>query len=200
MEDTRYKTFWRRAGALFIDGLILRPLSMMSPDIKPGSSMGLVFLAAVLSLASVAYSTVMHAKFGATTGKMAAGVIVLDERGDRIPGWRQALKRDVLSYGMVTGAFILEAMLVRMNTETERVGVLVFASGIAFAALGVFLAELLSALTNPRRRSVHDLIAGTVVVKTSFYSDEEVRRFRRRPERVAAPIAERPAKPSGSGW
>ncbi len=111
MEDTRYKTFRRRFGAAFIDGLILRPLAMISPDVKLTSSMRVVVFATVVSVAGVAYSTIMHAKFGATVGKLAAGVIVLDEKVDRIPGWWQAVKRDALSYAMVAGAFVLFALM-----------------------------------------------------------------------------------------
>lgn len=200
MEDTRYKTFRRRFGAAFIDGLILRPLAMISPDVKLTSSMRVVVFATVVSVAGVAYSTIMHAKFGATVGKLAAGVIVLDEKVDRIPGWWQAVKRDALSYAMVAGAFVLEAMAVRMNSETERAGLLVLAFGFAFATLGILLAELLSALTNPRRRSVHDLIAGTVVVKTSFYSDAELRSMRARVAEPPTHGADRAANTPGTGW
>lgn len=199
MEDTRYKTFWRRTGALFIDGLILRPLTYASPDLKPGIGMDVVFLGALLSIASVAYGTVMHAKYGATVGKMAAGVIVLREDRDEIPGWRKALQRDSLNYGMVAGAVLIEAMVVRMNTESERFGIIVLGSALLFAALGILLAELLSALTNPRRRSLHDLIAGTIVVKTSFYTDEAVRRMRRGGH-AAPELRDEPRPGSPGGW
>lgn len=36
---------------------------------------------------------------------------------------------------------------------------------VAWIALGWFLVEIVSMLTNERRRAVHDLIAGSVVVR-----------------------------------
>jgi uncharacterized RDD family membrane protein YckC len=41
---------------------------------------------------------------------------------------------------------------------------------IGFAILGWFAAEILTLITNKKRRAVHDFIAGTVVVRTSIQS------------------------------
>jgi uncharacterized RDD family membrane protein YckC len=43
------------------------------------------------------------------------------------------------------------------------------------AALVWFVAEILTCLTNPKRRAVHDFIAGTVVVKTEPLPAEAAR-------------------------
>ncbi|MGE3075654.1 MAG: RDD family protein [Dehalococcoidia bacterium] len=174
MEDTRYKTFWRRFGAMWIDGFMFRPLGFLTPAIEPGTSFGLVAWACVLSFIPIGYSTVMHARFGQTVGKMACGVMVLDLSETRVLSTKQAILRDALSYGFTFASFVFMAMVARMDTEGDRMAALVFGIGLVFTALVWSLGEILTTLTNSRRRSLHDFVAGTLVVKLNQLSGAEI--------------------------
>src|SRR5687767_4447174 len=178
MKETRYNTFWRRFGALLIDGLMFQALNIAIPETDRGSSLGLVALVSAIGLIPIIYSTAMHARFGQTVGKMAAGVMVLDLSETRGPTWKQSLQRDSLSYGFAAAAFVLTAMTISMTTEGDRLAVIVFGFGLMFALLAWSLGEILSTLINSRRRSFHDLIAGTVVVKLNQLGVSEVEAIR----------------------
>lgn len=207
MEETRYKTFWRRFGALLIDGIMFQAVNRVIPETDRDSSLRLVALVSVLGLIPIIYSTVMHARFGQTVGKMAAGVMVLDLSETSGPTWRQSLQRDSLSYGFAVAAFVLTAMTISMDTEGDRLAVLVFGFGLVFALLAWSLGEILSTLINSRRRSFHDLIAGTVVVKLNQLSATEVDAIRatlpsRRYLRATSGpnSADTPSEPVNRGW
>jgi uncharacterized RDD family membrane protein YckC len=210
MVGTRYKTFWRRFGALFIDGLMFRPLEIFAPDVQVDSSMYTAVAAGLIGMVSIVYSTAMHARFGQTVGKMATGVIVLDLTETRGPGLKQSLQRDSLSYGFGLGGIVLFAMVTSVDNRGDSDALLILAVAIGFTALAWTVGEILSTLTNERRRAIHDFIGGTVVVKMNHLSNEEHELIfaslpGRRKTMVAprSPRAERrsgPPSDSGTGW
>ncbi|MEM1322058.1 MAG: RDD family protein [Bacteroidota bacterium] len=68
--------FWTRVWAALIDGLVMMPLALLG---MYNMLMGKVFLLAVLqSLAYVAYKPLMEWKYGATLGKMAVKIKVVN--------------------------------------------------------------------------------------------------------------------------
>ncbi len=204
MEDTRYKTFWRRFGAMWIDGFMFKPLALITPNVMVGSSFGLVIWACVLSLIPIIYNTAMHARYGQTVGKMVCGVMVIDLTQTRALSTKQAILRDSLSYGFSAAAFVLLAMIAAMDSEGDRWAALAFGFGLGFAVIAWSLGEVLTTLTNSRRRSLHDFIAGTLVVKLNQLSGDEVETLKStlpsaRSQRSVRPESS-PAQPSGRGW
>jgi uncharacterized RDD family membrane protein YckC len=201
MGETRYKTFWRRLGALVIDGFLFSVPNSSVPDVHRDSSVALVLFVSLAAASPVVYSTVMHAKCGQTVGKMATGVFVLDLSESRGPSWRQALKRDSISYGSVVACCALLLVSIWANGEAGRWAVIIFGFGYLFAIIAWFLGEILTTLTNSRRRSLHDLLAGTVVVKLNQLAPTEIESIRENlPSRrkVVQSSPERP--PANTGW
>jgi uncharacterized RDD family membrane protein YckC len=137
-----------------------------------------LLVAAVPSfVAGVAYSVVMHARWGQTLGKMAAGIKVVTLAGDPI-AWREALLRD--SVGILFGAISTAAMMVALlhlpdsslsHHWREQARLLQAAEPAWGQAAGQVMAvwswsELVVLLFNRKRRALHDFIAGTVVIRT----------------------------------
>ena len=98
-----YAGFWIRAGAKILDWLILAvpnallqgaAFSMMGPSDSPGARLSVVYPLA-LGL-QCAYSTFFVGKFGATPGKMAAKLRVVNADGSPV------------SYGKAVGRFFAE--------------------------------------------------------------------------------------------
>lgn len=112
------------------------------------------------------YSVLLHARYGQTLGKMAVGVKVLDVNEQRAPTLRQAFLRDIgyiILNTLGLGYMIYLIVMNQSSVDSHRLALpLQILGGAAF---GWFLLELISMLTNPKRRAVHDLIAGTVVVR-----------------------------------
>lgn len=210
MEDTRYRTFWQRIGANLIDGLIvgaatavvMAPLlifvlaSSLDADKSPGgapeldlSSSGEAAIAATVFIAtagSYLYTIGMLAKFGQTIGKMATGIVVLDHRTEAPIGWRQAFMRSAGEIAILTAAlavFAAAAVAGAGRPAFDRLDT--FHTVIAY---GWWIAEVLTMLTNPRRRALHDFIGGTVVVKKKHLDTTPQRR------------GEFAQPPAGLGW
>jgi len=173
----RYSTFWPRFWTGSVDSCVLWPLGfittiLFSLEIPRAVA---ALLAIVENLAWLLYTVVMHARYGQTIGKMVTKVRVVDFRTERSISWRQAWLREgipmVLSLGflgwqiffILTGNLSADAVANRRGLAQSKGFWLVMALPTLW-----FVAEVLTMLTNERRRAVHDFIAGTVVVRTNI--------------------------------
>jgi len=170
----KYQTFVLRFAAGFIDGLILMPIDLVDYwAFAPERPIGLVIVWALISFPSLwLYSVLMHGFYGQTIGKRLAGVKVLDV-SERPISMRQAFLRDSVYIGLNTiGLFrFLYFRLVGELPDTQMMNIVGYLVG--YAALGWFLLEILTTLTNKKRRALHDFIAGTVVVRTEYIGRSE---------------------------
>jgi uncharacterized RDD family membrane protein YckC len=174
--EQRYRTFGPRFWTWPVDSCVLLPLSTAISMLE---SLNLPrVLAALLviieSLAWLIYTVTMHARCGQTVGKMVTKVRVVDSRTEGKISWRQASIRDgipmILSlglvayevYGILSGRFTVRSF--ENSQAFNNNGLILFLTVIP----GLwFLAEVLTMLTNRKRRALHDFIAGTVVVRTN---------------------------------
>ena len=130
MENTadysKYKTFWPRFWAGWIDGLIFLPFFWLDPLKLLGHIPNL--LTAILYLLTVilfhAYSVLMHGRFGQTLGKMVCKVKVIDKSEDRPITYIQAFMRDsvVIVMGLISCIFftspkIMQGTLVKPSAK-----------------------------------------------------------------------------------
>ena len=169
-EENKYRTFWRRFWAAIFDAVILGiPLwigavvaelagiveSALSPYVRQS-----------MELVAVAYSVVMHARYGQTLGKMATGIKVLDVAESRDLNLRQALLRDIVPLLVAATSTAWLISFGAGDTVAEASG----AAAVAQYAVGVVvpvwvIVEVVTMLFNRKRRAVHDFIAGTVVIR-----------------------------------
>src|SRR5450432_2870235 len=93
----RYRTFWPRFWAGWIDSLVFIPLSgadwLVQQTTSAPAVLALWFVLYTLSFDI--YSVALHAKYGQTLGKMAMGVKVLSLSETKL-SLRQALLRDIV--------------------------------------------------------------------------------------------------------
>ena len=102
----------------------------------------------------------MTGRFGQTVGKMATNVKIVSAKDEtQLIGYRGAFLRDLPLF--IVQAIGVLYVVVSDDISHESAGALI----LAFATLTWLIAELISMLTNPRRRAIHDFIAGSVVVK-----------------------------------
>ena len=133
----------QRIGGALIDGLltsmvIVVPmlLGLIDIDEFEGTLPAPVLLG--LFLFGAIYTVVPTAVWGQTLGKIAVGTRVVVEADGALPGWRRSLVRWALPG---------------------------FAGRLPVIGLGVSLAIMASLVWDPRRRGLHDRMAGTIVVK-----------------------------------
>jgi uncharacterized RDD family membrane protein YckC len=166
----KYKTFWNRFFAGFIDGLIFLPLwfvdmHLAAPERGPAV---IIIWSGIIYSAYWLYSVLLHARYGQTLGKMVMQVKVLDVAEDRIPTFRQAFLRDIGYVVLNTFSLVYLIYLVLVGEYVRGAEISSVPGQILnWASFGWFLLEVISMTTNQKRRALHDYIAGTVVIRTA---------------------------------
>jgi uncharacterized RDD family membrane protein YckC len=165
MISEKYQTFWRRFWAGFVDALVLAPLMIADHFFWRGA--GPVAIRAawtlILSFLPYAYAVVGHGLYGQTVGKWLLGIRVLDVTETRL-GMHQAFARESVPIGLLAWqtAENLDSILQGIRQSPPRG----HGPGLpGWVAVGWFVLELVTMLASPRRRTMHDLIAGSVVVR-----------------------------------
>lgn len=179
-ENLKYHTGWRRAAAAIVDALIL------------GISFEVIYWLVTnynhsggyvdenyrwtlfLSVSSIAYSVLMHWRYGQTVGKMIAGIKVIDKSETKNITLLQAVLRDIFYILTETALLIIIGSYV-MHESTDVFQETVYLQKVQQAAywqqlndnIGFAWAiiELVTMLSNTKRMALHDYIAGTVVVR-----------------------------------
>jgi uncharacterized RDD family membrane protein YckC len=165
----RYKTFWHRAAAGFVDGLLFIPLNLVYLHLQP-PEYGVVASFTVeffYCLIGILYVVLMHTKYGQTVGKMAAGVKVLDVSEERLPTLGQSCLREIGP--IIFTALWLGYHIYLTTVYKDRFDFFIYShswKALALAGNGWTLLEIVTMLFNKKRRALHDFIAGTVVVRT----------------------------------
>jgi uncharacterized RDD family membrane protein YckC len=179
--EKRYRTFGPRFWTGAVDSCVFMPLTVAITLLLWMNIPR--FLAAVLviiqSLAWIVYTVIMHARYGQTIGKMLTKVRVVDFRTEGKISWLQAWVREGIPLILSLGLLGYDVFQIVTGHVTPRA----YANGESYSNNGPsllltaipgiwFLAEVLTMLTNRKRRALHDFIAGTVVVRTNVnYGD-----------------------------
>jgi len=173
-----YAGFGSRFGANLIDGLIMLPLSLGMVVLMFVVGFWVVYpYQIIVSLISSAYIISFLAIYGATWGKMACKIEV--RRVDLTPiGWIEAIKRH--SVELITSLIIAALNMIALmsysfkeikSSSPIEVNQLIAARRSDFYGVVFFISilwsigELITLLFNEKRRALHDLLGGTVVVK-----------------------------------
>ena len=162
---SKYETFWPRFWAAIIDSLVLAPLSWVG-SLALGSTTGLIAVVCLagLLLGPSTYAIVLHRLYGQTVGKALMRVRILDHSERRGIDFRQAFVRE-------SPVVLASALTLYSSAYAAYLGVSSYAWGPGSMELAVWnlwlWLEMATMVFNKRRRALHDLMAGTVVVRTS---------------------------------
>jgi uncharacterized RDD family membrane protein YckC len=114
------------------------------------------------TLGPIVYRIAMHAALGQTVGKIFTDIKVQDITGTKL-SVRQAILRDLIPL-ILCAAYSLDCLLGMMG------GLPTYLYDNAGTLNNLTLAwpvlEAIVLLSNPKRRAIHDFIAGSVVVRT----------------------------------
>ena len=160
---TTYSGFWQRVGAAFLDWVVMVPVSLGIKylSVSPWSPV----ISVVLNLIPVIYKPLMEYRYGATLGKM---VLKLRVRN---------LEMEEASLGAIflRNIFYLIPQVISLWATIVRY----FGSGLEsdtlfrdftifqYIVIGfgfISIIDVIMMAADPRKRSLHDRIGGTVVV------------------------------------
>ncbi len=174
--NAKYDTFWRRLGAGFCDGLVFMPLNIADSviqsyqlDIPLKIAWLLVFV-----FSRPLYIILMHAQYGQTIGKMATGIIVVHINEDRIINYKEAVLREspfwitIMISVIITVYYLLAPHAIADEHASDSYTIL------SYAGLIWYLLEILTMLSNNKRRALHDFIAHSVVIRKEEFKLPEL--------------------------
>lgn len=120
------------------------------------------------------YSIYLHGRFGQTVGKMATRVRVVNALTEEPITFRRASLRDCVPILLSIPLLIYNSYLLLIEFPVRESSALnELANWTIYIRVIWWLVELITMLTNDKRRAVHDFIAGTVVVRTNIDEGEE---------------------------
>ena len=165
----RFGTAWLRFCASVVDGVIFAPLiallHFLGPHIHSPALMLALWLA--YSACAIAYRLLLHGFRGQTIGKMLLKVKVLDLSETPL-SMRQALVRDspwililLIQLPWIAAFAMAGGNILQWDVEPPMPLVVMYLP----VAFGLLTAVAL--LLSSKRRALHDLLAGSVVVRTS---------------------------------
>ena len=168
-----YATFWERLLALLIDGLIIGvitfPINYFNETIFKSFSLFVIF-----ALVGMIYKPFLEFKYGATLGKMVMKISIVTTSFEPI-NLTQAILRNafVLAsniYGIVLTLIIFSSPnFANVTTFTEYNALSVsFTSHWAIGGYSLLtLIDVICLLADNQKRSLHDRIGQTLVIKKS---------------------------------
>lgn len=175
-----YAGFWKRFWAGIVDILVSIPFLMIFNYLESLSLAIAMFIAILSGVFFQVYTIYFHYKFGATLGKMASGIRVTQPNGDFI-NLRQALLRSSVDICFSSFAVIAEAVAIsNANPDQylnagwlERGNYLFLLYPAWYRTLTIlsnvwYWSEFVVLLFNKRKRAIHDFIADTVVIDSSY--------------------------------
>ncbi len=165
MSNAKYHTGFRRLGAAIIDGVIFTPLLLADLWVlNQTDNVWIVFAWTVFNASLYyLYSIFFHYKFGRTIGKWVLRIKVLDISETKLLSLKQAILRDSL-YLVIQLIGLLYFLYLVAKTGNLDIIIMDYRNFIDYSFLGWMALELLSMLTNEKRRAIHDWLAGSVVI------------------------------------
>ncbi len=173
-EASPYRTLLRRMASGFIDVALLTVPAMVFIIVEMVFSLPAkqVLLMAFFQLTSVTYNVFCVSRFGTTVGKFLWGMKVVTHQNEQTPLTpKRAFLREALN---AVSLVSLLALMVVFAVEGRFAEIDSFVVGKRhdlfidiWTVLGdvIFWSELVTAAFSRQRRAVHDIVAGTVVIK-----------------------------------
>lgn len=171
LNENRYRTFGPRLGAGFLDGVVLSLFIIGASSItylKIDMSEELInsIMNYIENYLGIIYSILFHSLYGQTVGKMMTGVKVVTFHGENKIGFKHSILRDIVPLVAVLLFSFIHMTLFLLGLKEIPPIVKNIYQAINLIYLVWFILEIITMLTNKKRRALHDFIAGTVVVRT----------------------------------
>jgi len=173
---SKYNTFGKRFAAAIVDGIIFMPFGYLLNYLTSFDTISFGIISALINtLAWTAYYVIGHGKYGQTLGKrlLEVKVLAIDEK--KTIGYKKAFIREsvwffteIATIGYFAFNFFSDSF------KSSFYGIDNVSFFLSLTSLLWLIAELITMLFNDKRRAVHDLMAGSVVINLSELKREEL--------------------------
>jgi len=173
-----YAGFWIRTAAKLLDFMMLLPLTGLIIYLDGLSKFAYFFIFIPNMIFSIWFEVFLVKKYGGTPGKLIMGIKIIRKDGDDV-NWHDATMRYLVIFCIsILGIIVMIWTLNLIDNDTymrlgffKRAGLMKqfnpTYNNIELWISGIWtLSVIIVLLSNKRKRTVHDFIAGTVVVKS----------------------------------
>ena len=172
----KYNTFGKRFAAAIVDGIIFMPVGYLLNYLTSFDTISYGIISSLINtFAWTAYFVIGHGKYGQTLGKRLMDVKVLSLDEKNTIGYKKAFIREsvwffteIATIGYFAITFFSDSY-VSPFYGIDNVSIF-----LSLTSLLWLVAELITMLFNDKRRAVHDLMAGSVVINISEIKREEL--------------------------
>jgi uncharacterized RDD family membrane protein YckC len=181
MSESIYAGFWSRIGSGLLDALFTIPVVILILYIN-AQGLSIYYYTIIPSLLfTVWYHVYLPSVYGGTPGKLIVGIAIVRLDGQSIDGTDALLRYSVTLFLSILGIIVAIVSLYQADEKIymslswlQRAQYLNSLSPVFFkfnmwVSNLWFYSEFIVLLMNPRRRALHDLIAGTVVIKAKYF-------------------------------
>ena len=178
----KYQTITKRVIAGFIDGLVFYPFSFIIEYLSKDEygnfdefNNAVIWWTFLQTLLWAIYVVVGHGKFGQTLGKKAMGIKVLDLDEIHTIRYKRACYRE--SVWIITQIVGFIYFLIRYrssNSDIIRNPSYTLDEYLSFTIILWTVIEIVTTLSNSKRRAVHDYIGKSVVIDMSELKKESI--------------------------
>lgn len=163
----KYSTFWQRFTAAIIDSIILWPLTLINGYIESSANRFMfIFGNLILTIVYSAYFIILHGMYGQTIGKKIMGIKVTDINEVSLIGNKRALIRELPWIITNISVFLYSSLILLMAHPSLEDAKDNYDRFIFVTSIGWLLVELITMLTNYKRRAMHDYLAKSIVINT----------------------------------
>jgi uncharacterized RDD family membrane protein YckC len=171
----RYQTFGRRIVASIVDSFVFAPLVIFFVWIELADFPDLLRFVVypIGALIGLAYNILMHWKYGQTLGKMWVKVKVLDVSEKAVSFWQSCLRDivyiivDFVQYGVLFALFFVGYSWRSEAVESTNTYML-------FPLYVWLVIDTIVCIKNTKNCALHDMIAGTVVVRLDIPGNNDL--------------------------
>jgi uncharacterized RDD family membrane protein YckC len=171
MED-KYDIFSRRFFAGLIDGLVLLPIGLLITFTRTDNIVVLIAGTFIMYSSAYVYSVYFHWQTGQTFGKKWMNIRVVDKDENRLLTFEQSFKRDSIyifteTIGLIAISYQI-AKLGHLPSNDSLVSQILDWLGAVW-----FLLEIITMVSNKKRRALHDILADSVVIKEEYWKSAD---------------------------
>jgi uncharacterized RDD family membrane protein YckC len=162
----RYQTLGKRIIALLVDFLVFLPLIAVFVWLPESGVSPAAYLAITIAGSlSLSYNILLHWKYGQTLGKMVAKARVVDASTEEAISFKQAFLRDVFYFVTELLDFLILLTMIGAGSGFVTETIIASESYVIYLIYVWLPIDILVCLKSKKNRALHDLIAGTVVVR-----------------------------------
>lgn len=180
INENVYAGFWVRVAARLLDLIILLPIMGLVLYVNSISKSANLYMMIPNLLFGLAFEVILVKMYGGTPGKLIMGLKIIQKNGDNID-WKSSFYRNSVEFFFaILGVYVMFLTLNLIDDSTytslgfmKRNQLMSTINPIPskIEALTNFAWVVIGAIvliTNSRKRTTHDFIAGTVVIKSIY--------------------------------